>query len=191
MLVLFAILSPITSKSSLLSSGSSQIRYARGREALRSRVMESCMDNKTYIKVEGPTAGAGTRNIEGEQPSWRGEAELKAWPSKEAEHHERVQMALRMGNGRRTHRLPGYDRKTERLEVAAFLGVGLLAGSIIFLAAAEGMKFGAGEDAIASALSRSRGVFEMNGSVVTNVSASVPGSIAQPVGKRSVTPPRI
>jgi hypothetical protein len=70
-------------------------------------------------------------------------------------------------------RLPDCDRPTQRLEVAAFLTVGLMAGVLIFLAAGNAIRFGAGQDAIFTALFKPQG-FEQKAETKTNMTASIP-----------------
>jgi hypothetical protein len=97
-----------------------------------------------------------------------------------------IEIRLPTEESSRIARLPGCDRKTQRLEFAAFLGVGLMAGSIILMAANNGLEFGANEDAIVAAFgSPQHGIESKNGSG-TNISASVP----LPIEKRSATSPR-
>ena len=70
-------------------------------------------------------------------------------------------------------RLPDCDRPTQRMEVAAFLTVGLMAGVLIFLAAGNAIRFGAGQDAIFTALFKPQG-FEQKAETKTNMTASIP-----------------
>src|SRR6266566_4058445 len=86
-----------------------------------------------------------------------------------------------------TPRLPGCDRRTQRLEVAAFLTVGLMAGVLIFLAAGNGMRFAAGQDAIFTALFKPQG-FEQETKARTNITVSIPAAAPSSATPRTSRP---
>jgi|ERR1043166_4380218 hypothetical protein len=82
-----------------------------------------------------------------------------------------------------TRRLPGYDRGTDRLEFAAFLGIGLMAGSLVLFAGTQATKFASNEEAIVHEFSN-RAQTQNKGS--TNWSVWMPQAGIRELGRAAV-----